>query len=52
MAYVNEHGTSLAGLPLGGCRPLRLERDLGDHGVDEFINKCLVRVSDPVGPEQ
>ncbi len=47
MAYVNEHGTSLAGLPFGGCRPLRLGRDLGDHGVDAFVNKRLVCVSDP-----
>ena len=52
MAYVNEHGTSLAGLPYGGCLPLRLGRDLDHHGVDEFVNKNLVRVSDPVGPEQ
>ncbi|WP_347041669.1 NAD-dependent succinate-semialdehyde dehydrogenase [Brachybacterium nesterenkovii] len=52
MAYVNEHGTSLAGLPFGGVGRSGFGRELGDYGVDEFVNKRLVRVSDPVGPEQ
>ncbi len=48
MAYVNEHGTSLAGLPFGGVRRSGFGRELGNYGVDEFVNKRLVRVSDPV----
>lgn len=48
MAYVNEHGTSLAGLPFGGVCRSGFGRELGNYGVDEFVNKRLVRVSDPV----
>lgn len=45
MAYVNEHGTSLAGLPFGGVGRSGFGRELGPYGVDEFVNKRLVRVT-------
>lgn len=45
MAYVNEHGTTLAGLPFGGVGRSGFGRELGPYGVDEFVNKRLVRVT-------
>ena len=45
MAYVNEHGTTMAGLPFGGVKRSGFGRELGSYGVDEFVNKRLVRVS-------
>ncbi|MSS46712.1 NAD-dependent succinate-semialdehyde dehydrogenase [Cutibacterium sp. WCA-380-WT-3A] len=48
MTYVNEHGTSLAGLPFGGVGRSGFGRELGTYGVDEFVNKRLLRVSNPV----
>ncbi|MBW3086848.1 Succinate-semialdehyde dehydrogenase [NADP(+)] 1 [Austwickia sp. TVS 96-490-7B] len=45
MALVNEHGTSLAGLPFGGVGRSGFGRELGPYGVDEFVNKRLVRVA-------
>lgn len=47
MTYVNEHGTTLAGLPFGGVGRSGFGRELGPYGVDEFVNKRLVRVSNP-----
>ncbi|EFD51457.1 MULTISPECIES: aldehyde dehydrogenase family protein [Micrococcus] len=48
MAFVNEHGTTQAGLPFGGVGRSGFGRELGPYGVDEFVNKRLVRVADPV----
>ncbi|MCC8928944.1 MULTISPECIES: NAD-dependent succinate-semialdehyde dehydrogenase [Nocardiaceae] len=45
MAFVNEHGTTLPGLPFGGIKRSGVGRELGPWGMDEFVNKKLVRVS-------
>ena len=45
MAFVNEHGTTLPGLPFGGVTRSGVGRELGPWGMDEFVNKKLVRVS-------
>ncbi|MEO7744745.1 MAG: NAD-dependent succinate-semialdehyde dehydrogenase [Actinomycetota bacterium] len=44
MAFVNEHGTTLPGLPFGGVKRSGFGRELGPWGVEEFANKKLVRV--------
>ena len=45
MAYVNEHGTTKAGLPFGGVRRSGYGRELGRWGFGEFANTKLVRVA-------
>ena len=45
MAYVNEHGTTQAGLPFGGVKRSGFGRELGSYGIEEFSNRRLVRVS-------
>ncbi|MDQ2756988.1 MAG: NAD-dependent succinate-semialdehyde dehydrogenase [Actinomycetota bacterium] len=45
MAFVNEHGTTLPGLPFGGVKRSGFGRELGSWGMDEFANRKLVRVS-------
>lgn len=45
MAFVNEHGTTMPGLPFGGVKRSGVGRELGPWGMDEFVNKKLVRVS-------
>ena len=47
MAFVNEHGTTMPGLPFGGVKRSGFGRELGPWGMDEFVNKKLVRVSKP-----
>ena len=45
MAYVNEHGTTMPGLPFGGVRRSGYGRELGRWGFGEFSNTKLVRVA-------
>jgi succinate-semialdehyde dehydrogenase/glutarate-semialdehyde dehydrogenase len=45
MAFVNEHGTTLPALPFGGVKRSGFGRELGPWGMDEFVNKKLVRVN-------
>ena len=47
MAYVNEHGTTRADLPFGGIGRSGFGRELGRYGVEEFINRRLVRIAGP-----
>ncbi|ASK65595.1 succinate-semialdehyde dehydrogenase [Brachybacterium avium] len=45
MAYVNEHGTTLPGLPFGGVKRSGFGRELGRWGMSEFVNTRLRRTS-------
>ena len=52
MAFVNEHGTTMPGLPFGGVKRSGFGRELGPWGMDEFVNKKLVRVSKARAPQK
>ncbi|MDQ2850930.1 NAD-dependent succinate-semialdehyde dehydrogenase [Dermatophilaceae bacterium Sec6.4] len=43
MAFVNEHGTTAPDLPFGGVKRSGYGRELASYGMDEFVNKKLVR---------
>ncbi|GAA3282701.1 NAD-dependent succinate-semialdehyde dehydrogenase [Nesterenkonia halobia] len=45
MAYVNEHGTTLPGLPFGGVKRSGFGRELARWGMGEFVNVRLRRTS-------
>lgn len=45
MAYVNEHGTTLPGLPFGGVKGSGYGRELGRWGMGEFVNTRLRRTA-------
>lgn len=46
MVYVNEVGGELAELPFGGVKNSGSGRELGPIGIDEFVNKKLVRIKE------
>lgn len=45
MAYVNEHGTTKPGLPFGGVKRSGYGRELAQDGMNEFVNRKLLRVA-------
>ena len=44
MVYVNGVGADSAELPFGGVKRSGFGRELGRYGIEEFINKKLIRV--------
>ena len=44
MVYVNIIGADGAELPFGGTKRSGFGRELGTYGVDEFVNKKLIRI--------
>ncbi|WP_017431376.1 NAD-dependent succinate-semialdehyde dehydrogenase [Vreelandella jeotgali] len=45
MVYINEVGGESAELPFGGVKRSGFGRELGSLGMDEFVNKKLIRVT-------
>jgi succinate-semialdehyde dehydrogenase/glutarate-semialdehyde dehydrogenase len=43
MVYINEVGADAPELPFGGVKNSGTGRELGAHGVDEFMNRKLVK---------
>jgi succinate-semialdehyde dehydrogenase/glutarate-semialdehyde dehydrogenase len=50
MMFINNLDWSDAGLPFGGIKNSGYGRELGDMGIQEFVNKKLVRVSSASAP--
>ena len=44
MVYINEPGGTAADLPFGGIKRSGVGRELGKYGMDEFVNRKLVRI--------
>jgi succinate-semialdehyde dehydrogenase/glutarate-semialdehyde dehydrogenase len=44
MVYVNGVGADGAELPFGGVKRSGFGRELGRYGIEEFVNKKLIRV--------
>ncbi len=44
MVYVNGVGLDAAELPFGGVKRSGFGRELGNYGIEEFVNKKLIRV--------
>jgi succinate-semialdehyde dehydrogenase/glutarate-semialdehyde dehydrogenase len=44
MVFVNGVGAEGAELPFGGVKNSGYGRELGRYGLDEFVNKKLIRV--------
>ena len=51
MMFVNNIDWSDAELPFGGIKYSGYGRELGDMGIQEFVNKKLVRVHDMAAPQ-
>ena len=45
MVYVNVVGADSAELPFGGVKRSGFGRELGRFGIDEFVNKKLIRIT-------
>src|SRR5699024_6840827 len=43
MVFINEGGGEAAELPVGGVKRSGFGRELGRFGIDEFVNKKLIR---------
>jgi succinate-semialdehyde dehydrogenase/glutarate-semialdehyde dehydrogenase len=50
MMFINNIDWSDAELPFGGIKHSGYGRELGDMGIQEFVNKKLVRIHDMVAP--
>ena len=44
MVFINEPGGTAAELPFGGIKRSGVGRELGKYGMDEFVNKKLIRI--------
>ena len=44
MVFINEPGGTAAELPFGGIKRSGVGRELGRYGMDEFVNRKLVRI--------
>ncbi|NPD70247.1 NAD-dependent succinate-semialdehyde dehydrogenase (plasmid) [Lichenicola cladoniae] len=49
MVCINETGSSAPELPFGGVKNSGFGRELSDLGINEFVNKKLVKVAAPAG---
>lgn len=46
MIFINEHAASRPDLPFGGTKRSGYGRELFELGIEEFVNKKLIRISD------
>ena len=44
MVFVNTVGAEGVELPFGGVKRSGFGRELGRYGIDEFVNKKLIRI--------
>ncbi|MDF2506189.1 MAG: NAD-dependent succinate-semialdehyde dehydrogenase [Microbacterium sp.] len=49
MVWINSTSKSAPDLPFGGVKRSGVGRELGRFGIDEFANKKLVRILEPLG---